>query len=99
VTVASTAAIKPGDLAAYDVEGVRIAIANAGGQFFAIDDTCTHEQCSLSQDGTLEGTVVTCGCHGAQFDVTTGAVLAPPAVEPVKTYKLRIERDQVVVEV
>ena len=99
VTIGTAADIKPGELAAFDVEGVRVAVANANGRFFAIDDTCTHEQCSLAAEGTLDGTVVTCGCHGAQFDVTTGAVLAPPAPEPVKTYPLHVDRDHLVVEV
>jgi len=98
-TVARTADIKPGELAAFQVEGERIAIANANGRFFAISDICPHEQCSLAEDGTLDGTVVTCGCHGAQFDVTTGAVLAPPAIEPVKAYPLRIDQGNIVVEV
>ena len=98
VTIAPTTAIKPGELAAFDVEGVRIAVANANGRYFAIDDTCTHEQCSLAAEGTLEGTVVTCGCHGAQFDVTTGAVLAPPAPEPVKAYPLRVDNGSLVIE-
>ena len=99
VTIARIADVKPGELAAFDVEGVRIAVANANGRFFAIDDTCTHEQCSLADEGRLDGTVVTCGCHGAQFDVTTGAVLAPPAPEPVKAYPLRVEQDSLVIEV
>ena len=99
VTVARTTDIKPGELAVFDVEGVRIAVANASGRFFAIDDTCTHEQCSLAEQGTLDGTVVTCGCHGAQFDVTTGQVLAPPALEPVKAYPLRVGQGHVVVEI
>ena len=99
VTIAPTTAIKPGELAAFDVAGVRIAVANADGRYFAIDDTCTHEQCSLAAEGTLEGTVVTCGCHGAQFDVTTGAVLAPPAPEPVKAYPLRVDNGSLVIEV
>jgi 3-phenylpropionate/trans-cinnamate dioxygenase ferredoxin subunit len=98
VTIARTTDIKPGELAAFDVEGVRIAVANADGRYFAIDDTCTHEQCSLAAEGTLEGTVVTCGCHGAQFDVTTGAVLAPPAPEPVKAYPLRVDNGSLVIE-
>ena len=99
ITIARTSAIKSGELAAFDVEGVRIAVANANGRFFAIDDTCTHEQCSLTEEGTLDGTVVTCGCHGAQFDVTTGAVLAPPAPEPVKAYPLRIDQGNLVIEI
>ena len=99
VTIGTAADIKPGELAAFDVEGVRVAVANANGRFFAIDDLCTHAQCSLAAEGTLEGTVVTCGWHGAQFDVTTGAVLAPPAPESVKTYPLHIDRGSLVVEV
>jgi NADPH-dependent 2,4-dienoyl-CoA reductase/sulfur reductase-like enzyme len=86
VTVRQATDVKPGDLAALEVKGVRIAIANVNGQLFAIDELCTHEQCSLAEEGILEGTVVTCGCHGAQFDVTTGQVLAPPAVEPLKVH-------------
>jgi nitrite reductase/ring-hydroxylating ferredoxin subunit len=90
---------KPGELALFEVAGRRIAVANADGRFLAIDDTCTHEQCSLAEEGTLDGTVVTCWCHGAQFDVTTGAVLAPPAPEPVKAYRLRVDRDDLVLEI
>lgn len=99
ITIARKADIKPGELALFEVAGRRIAVANADGRFFAIDDTCTHEQCSLAEEGTLEGTVVTCGCHGAQFDVTTGAVLAPPALEPVPVYSLRMVGDDLVVEI
>ena len=99
VKVGKVADVKPGELAAFDAAGVRIAVANADGRLFAIDELCTHEQCSLAEDGTLEGTVVTCGCHGAQFDVTTGQVLAPPAPEPVKTYPVRVEQGEIVVEV
>jgi nitrite reductase/ring-hydroxylating ferredoxin subunit len=98
-TVGTTADVKPGELAAFQVDGVRIAIANADGRFFAFGDTCTHEQCSLAEEGSLDGTVVTCGCHGAEFDVTTGAVLAPPALEPVTSYPVRVDEGNLVVEV
>ena len=99
VSLGQAADLKAGELTAFDVAGVRIAVAHVNGQLFAIDDTCTHEQCSLASEGILEGAVVTCGCHGAQFDVTTGAVLAPPAVEPVKTYPVRVDQGNLVVEV
>jgi nitrite reductase/ring-hydroxylating ferredoxin subunit len=98
VTVGKTTGISTGELAAFDVDGTRIAVANADGRFFAIDELCTHEQCSLAEEGTLEGTVVTCGCHGAQFDVTTGRVLAPPAFEPLNVYPLRVDGDDIVVD-
>lgn len=99
VTVSKTASVAPGELAAFDADGIRIAVANVGGRLFAIDEMCTHEQCSLVEDGILEGPVVTCGCHGAQFDVRTGEVLAPPALEPLRVYPLRLEQDDIVVEV
>lgn len=98
VKLGPAANIKAGELAAFDVDGVRIAVANADGQFFAIDDMCTHEQCSLADEGILEGRVVTCGCHGAQFDVATGQVLAPPAIEPVKAYPVHIDGGTIVVD-
>jgi 3-phenylpropionate/trans-cinnamate dioxygenase ferredoxin subunit len=99
VTVRQASDVKPGELAALEVGGVRIAIANVNGQLFAIDELCTHQQCSLVEEGTLEGTVVTCNCHGSEFDVTTGRVLAPPAIEPLKVYPVRVDAGKIVVEV
>lgn len=64
-------------VAAADVRGTRIAIANVGGTYYAFDDACTHEQCSLTEEEDLAGTTITCTCHGSQFDVRTGNVLAP----------------------
>jgi nitrite reductase/ring-hydroxylating ferredoxin subunit len=57
----------------------------------------THEQCFLTE-GTLEGTTVVCPCHGAEFDVRTGAVLAPPALVSLKTYPVHVDGDRIVVE-
>lgn len=98
VKVADAAEIAEGELTAFDVDGVRIAVANSDGTFYAFGDTCTHLQCSLAQ-GDLEGTVVTCSCHGSQFDVTNGAVLRGPAQEPVRSYGARVEDDAVQVEI
>ena len=99
VTLGKATHVEAGELAAFDVEGTRIAVANVDGRLFAIDEMCTHEHCSLVEEGTLEGPVVTCGCHGAQFDVRTGQVLAPPALEPLRVYRLHVDRDEIVVEV
>ena len=98
VKVAGAAEVAEGELKAFDVGGTRVAVANVGGTFHAFDDVCTHLQCSLAQ-GDLEGTVVTCFCHGSQFDVTTGAVLRGPAQEPVRSYAARVEDDAVQVEI
>ena len=61
--------------------------------------TCTHEECSLAEGEMLAGTTITCFCHGSEFDVRSGKVLAPPAVEPVKVYRTRIIGDAVEIEV
>ncbi len=98
VTVADTTEIVEGELAAFEVGGERIAVANVGGTFHVFDDTCTHLRCSLAE-GDLEGTVVTCPCHGSQFDVTTGAVLRGPAQEPVRSYAARVENEALRVEI
>lgn len=89
--------VKPGDIVAADVRGTPIAIANVGGTYYAFDDTCTHEQCSLA-DGELSGTTIACMCHGAEFDVRTGQVLAPPAPAPVKVYPIRVHGEMLQID-
>lgn len=76
-----------------------IALANVDGEFFAVDDACSHKQCSLGTEGALDGNVVTCGCHGAQFDMTSGHVKAPPAITNVGSYPTKIENGDVWIKV
>jgi 3-phenylpropionate/trans-cinnamate dioxygenase ferredoxin subunit len=89
--------LKAGDMRAFDVRDTRIAVANVAGTFYAFDDTCTHMGCSLAE-GDLEGTTVTCPCHGSEFDVSSGAVLQGPAREPAETYETRVEDGSLEVE-
>lgn len=81
------------------VGGKKIAIANVNGEFFAIDDTCSHAQCSLGEEGFLDGNVAICGCHGATFDVTSGKVMSLPAVTNVASYPIKINGEDVLVEI
>jgi nitrite reductase/ring-hydroxylating ferredoxin subunit len=76
-----------------------VAVARAGGRIFAFDDTCTHEECPLS-DGILTDTEVECPCHGSIFDMRTGEALTGPALESLRTYPVRIEggRIQVLID-
>ena len=91
--------IPAGDVKAINVRGARIAVANVGGIYYAFDDACTHEECSLAEEGELAGTTLTCTCHGSEFDVRTGNVLAPPASVPVKVYRTRVEGHALQIEV
>ena len=99
VTAIKTNEIPVDGVKAIDVRGTRIAVANVGGTYYAFDDACSHEQCSLTDEGDLTGTTITCTCHGSQFDVRTGKVLAPPATAPVGVYPTRIEGDALQIEV
>lgn len=94
ITVATTDELKPGDRLVVEIDDRWVVVFNVGGEFYAIDDMCTHEEYYLSE-GTLDGYSIECAKHGACFDVRTGEVLAPPAVVPVKTYQARVVGDEV----
>ena len=81
------------------VDGREIVVANIGGNYFACDDTCTHAGASLSE-GVIDGSTITCGWHGAQFDCTTGSLAKFPAkINDLGTYTVTIESDDVFIEV
>src|SRR5215510_1296140 len=75
---AKVSEIPPGSIREVQVAGTPVALANVGGKFYAIHNTCLHRGGPLGQ-GQLEGTVVTCPWHGWQFDVTTGRAVMNPA--------------------
>ncbi len=94
IAVAATADIAPGDYAQVEIDGELVAVFNANGQFYAIQDVCTHDGGGLS-GGAVEGDVVICPRHGARFCMRTGQALTPPAYEPVRTYRTRINNGMV----
>lgn len=81
------------------VEGKKLMLVHTPDGFYVCDDLCTHSQCSLSSEGFLEGNVVTCGCHGAQFDVKTGKVLSLPAVVNLQTYTVHMDQGKLFIEI
>ena len=84
----------PGEWRSLDVDGARVAVFNLTGEYHAIEDTCTHDGGALT-GGALDGEQIVCPRHGARFSIRTGAVLAPPAYEPVATFPVRIENGMV----
>jgi 3-phenylpropionate/trans-cinnamate dioxygenase ferredoxin subunit len=98
VKVAVTSELPPGGKKLLDMDGRAVALFNAGGTFYAIDDVCTHDGGPLAE-GELEGCEIECPRHGARFDVRTGAALCMPAVEPVATHEVKIEGDTILVRV
>jgi len=98
VKVAKTDEINPGHARLIDVRGKQIALFNIDGEFFAIDNMCTHEEASLAE-GEISGHEVTCPLHGAKFDVRTGEVLGPPAYDDVVCYAVRVMGTDIEVDV
>ncbi|MBI4260198.1 MAG: non-heme iron oxygenase ferredoxin subunit [Actinobacteria bacterium] len=93
-TVGSAGDHPEGGLRAYEVDGEPVAVARTEAGWFAFHDTCTHNACSLA-DGDLEDGTVVCVCHGGTYDLRTGEVLAGPPPEPVRTYPVRVEGDEI----
>jgi nitrite reductase/ring-hydroxylating ferredoxin subunit len=89
---------EPGTLARADVGETRVAVANVEGALYGFSDVCPHRQCSLAE-GSLQGTVVTCPCHGSQFDARTGERLRGPAVRGVPTYAVTVRDGALAIEI
>ena len=93
-------AIEPGEALRVDgpdTGGVPIAVFRTeDDEFFAVDDTCTHQDASLA-DGWLEGCEVECPLHASKFDLRTGAVDAPPAKRPIRTHAVTVDEETVYV--
>jgi 3-phenylpropionate/trans-cinnamate dioxygenase ferredoxin subunit len=98
VRIAGAEEIPPGAARTFDVDGRPIAVANVNGSLYAIDDLCTHDDGPLG-DGRVTGYSIECPRHGARFDVRTGAVLRMPAVAPIRTWRVRVEGAEILVEV
>jgi 3-phenylpropionate/trans-cinnamate dioxygenase ferredoxin subunit len=89
IRVAPAADIAPGDYASAEIDGVFVAVYNIDGEYFAIDDVCTHDGGGLA-GGEVQDHQVTCPRHGARFCLRTGKALTPPAYEPVRSYATRV---------
>jgi 3-phenylpropionate/trans-cinnamate dioxygenase ferredoxin subunit len=94
VKVTKAADIGAGTMKGFTINETKILVANVGGKYYAVEDRCTHMNAKLST-GMLMGNIIMCMAHGAQFDVTTGAVLASPANKPTKAYEVRVNGDDI----
>lgn len=96
--VAKQAEIPPGQCKAVIVDERMIAVVNLDGEFYAIDNVCTHAFALLTEGKIIDGQIQ-CPLHAARFDIRTGAVTAPPAYEALETYEVKVEGDAVLVQV
>jgi 3-phenylpropionate/trans-cinnamate dioxygenase ferredoxin subunit len=79
-----------------EIDGRYIVIARVEGEYYCLDDVCTHDGGTLG-DGELEGYCLTCPRHGAQFDVRSGDAVTMPATEPTAKHEVRIEENRILV--
>jgi 3-phenylpropionate/trans-cinnamate dioxygenase ferredoxin component len=96
VAVAKTGDVPPGSMTVVAIDRERIMLANIDGQFFAMRDMCGHRNAPLSR-GRLDGHVVECPLHFAQFDVRTGKLVDGPISADVPVYEVRIENGTVLI--
>lgn len=90
--------IPPGKMQKVKIDGKELVLTNIEGEFFAVDDACTHSGASLSE-GKIEGNIITCGWHSAQFDCKTGKLLKFPAkIRNLQSYQVIVEGQDLFVE-
>ena len=90
ITVCPVDELPPGTHRVVDVDGAQVAVFNIEGQFYAIEDVCTHDGGILT-GGPVEGDQIVCPRHGARFCIKTGAALTPPAFEATASFPVRVQ--------
>ena len=98
ILAGKTSEIPSGKILKVSANGKDILVANVDGNFYAMDDTCTHSGASLSE-GTLDNSTVTCPWHGSTWDCKTGKLVAfPTKINDLSSYKVTVESDSIFVE-
>lgn len=96
VRVAAAQEIAEGGTRGVEVEGQEILLARVQGTVYAVEAICNHGYAYL-EEGGLDGFNVVCPLHDGCFDVRTGAATVPPCTDPIKSYPIRIEGEDVLV--
>lgn len=96
--MASVAEIQPGGRKSIFVDDVPVLLVRIGGEFFAIEDVCTHDGQPLTNGPISADCQITCPRHGARFDLRTGKPLCMPATEPVQTFQVEVRGGDVYVK-
>ncbi len=94
IEVVDENALENGQHTVVDVDGAEVAVFKIDGQFYAIEDVCSHDGAEIAS-GELEGDEIVCPRHGARFCVKTGKVLCAPAYEDIDCFPVRVEKGTV----
>lgn len=96
IRIASASDLQDDEVLGLTVGGARIALYRSQGEFYATDNRCTHAE-ALMSEGYLEDGCIECPLHQARFDIRTGAAMCAPATEPLRTYPVKREGDEIFV--
>jgi 3-phenylpropionate/trans-cinnamate dioxygenase ferredoxin subunit len=97
VDVGSADAVGDSKSLSAEIDGLALLVVRCGSELYAIEDRCTHDGETL-EGAEVESCQIICPRHGAHFCVRTGEALTPPAYEPLRTFKLRVENGRILVE-
>lgn len=98
VKAANVRDVPEGQAIVVEVRDHEVALCNVGGEIYAVANVCTHDGGPLGE-GVLLGAEIECPRHGARFDVRTGVVRALPAIIPIPSYEVKVEGDEIYVDV
>jgi 3-phenylpropionate/trans-cinnamate dioxygenase ferredoxin subunit len=101
VKVALASDIPEGEARGFTVDGREVAVVNlGGGEFRAVDDICSHAHSHLSEgEVDTDFETIECPKHGSTFDLESGRPRSLPATMPVQGYKVKVENDEILIEV
>ncbi|MGD2118356.1 MAG: non-heme iron oxygenase ferredoxin subunit [Chromatiales bacterium] len=94
VAIADEHELQPGQMKKVSIAGKALLLANAEGQYYLVDEMCSHEDFSLYL-GCIKGKTIKCSLHGSYFDLQSGAALEEPACEAIKTYPVYVRDGKV----
>jgi len=98
IKIGPVKSVPSGTMTGVNAEGKEVLVANVNGKFYAIGNKCTHMGCKVS-GGKIQGENVICPCHGSTFDLKTGSVVRGPAKNPEPSFPVKIETDDIWVNV
>ena len=97
IRVAAVDEVPEGTVKAVEAGRTPVAVVHTCGEWFAVEDVCSHANVALSE-GEVEGCTLECWLHGSRFDLRTGQPIALPAIRPVPVYPVTIDGDDILVD-
>ena len=96
IALAKTADVPENRVSCFEINGHHVVLSQVQGEFFAVQNKCSHAEQSFNT-GRVRGHKLLCPLHGAIFDIRDGSVLGAPAFQPIKSYPLKVEGEDILI--